>query len=75
MRSSERKPVTKAWNKRSECWIDIAQHHEDYGLQNTLLTYKEELQSIPKATRERNIQLWVKDKKKGKNPLCAKFWC
>lgn len=60
--------IKKAWNKRPECWMDVAKHFEDYGLRSTLHVFKEELLNIPEGSRERVITRWVKDKLNGKNP-------
>jgi hypothetical protein len=66
--SKKRKKRKKAWNKRPDCWMDIAKHYEDYGLQSTLHVFQEEFQDIPEDSRVRNIRLWVQDKLKGKTP-------
>ena len=58
----------KSWNKRPDCWMDIAKHYQDYGLKNTLDAFKEEMTLIPKALQERNIVIWNKNLKSGTTP-------
>ena len=54
----------KGWNARPECWPDISQHHEEFGLKSTLKAYEKELEYIPLfKSRQTTIEGWVKDRR------------
>ena len=60
-RTMAAKKRKKAWNKRPECWLDIAKHFEKYGLANTIDAYRQELQELPSTSHEQNFRRWRKD--------------
>ena len=61
----------KAWTKRPDCWREIAKHYKDYGLQNTLKAFEEEMHNIPHASKERSVRRWHEDVTKSKTPIYA----
>ena len=60
----------KEWNKRPDNWLDIADHCEKWGMKETLRIFGEvEMNHIKPNNRERNVILWVQNKRDGKNKL------
>ena len=54
----------KEWNARPECWKDIAQHYDEFGLKSTLTAFEKELEYIPSLkSRQTTIEGWVKDRR------------
>ena len=61
---SKKRKETKSWNSRPECWMDIAKHHEEFGLQQTLIVFENELSYLTdRKSREKTVQRWVIDRR------------